>query len=62
MTLGSTHPLTERVPGIFLGEGVKGGRRVRLTNLSPSVSQLSGENMGASTSHNTMGLHGMLHG
>jgi hypothetical protein len=38
MALGSTQPLTERVPGIFLG--VKGGRRVRLTS-PPSVSRLS---------------------
>jgi hypothetical protein len=29
------------VPGIFLGEGVKGGWRVRLTTLPPSMSQLS---------------------
>jgi hypothetical protein len=36
--------------------GVKGGRRVRLTTLAPSVSRMSRENMGASTSHNNMGL------
>jgi hypothetical protein len=42
--------------------GVKGDRRVRLTNLPPSVSRLSRENVGASTSHNPMGLHGLLHG
>jgi hypothetical protein len=40
--------------------GVKGGRRVRQTTSSPSVGRLSRENMGASTSHNPMGLHGML--
>jgi hypothetical protein len=40
MALGSTQPLTElstrKVPG-----GLKGGRRVRLTNLPPSMSRLS---------------------
>jgi hypothetical protein len=40
--------------------GVKGGRRVGLTNLPPSVSRLSKQNMGASTFHNPMGLHGLL--
>jgi hypothetical protein len=39
MALGSTQPLTKLVPGGFLG--VKGGRRVRLTNLPSSVSRLS---------------------
>jgi hypothetical protein len=39
------------VPGIFLG--VNGGRRVRL-NSPPSVNWLSRENVGASTSHNSM--------
>jgi hypothetical protein len=41
------------VPGIFLG--VKGGRCVRLTTLSSSVSRLSIENVGASTSHKPCG-------
>jgi hypothetical protein len=31
-------------------------------NLPPSVGQLSRENMGASKSHNPMGLHGLLQG
>jgi hypothetical protein len=39
---------------------VKGGQRVRLTTLLPSVSQISRENVGASTSHNPTGLHGLL--
>jgi hypothetical protein len=59
MALGSTQLLTEmsnrNVPG-----GVKGGRRVRLTILPPSVSQLSRQNVEVSTSHNPMGLHGLL--
>jgi hypothetical protein len=37
-------------------------QRVRLTNLPPSVSQQSIENVGASRSHNPMGLHGLLQG
>jgi hypothetical protein len=61
MSLGSTQPLIEmRVPGMFLGG--KGGRRIRLTTLPPSVSQLFKENVGASTSHNPMGPYGPLHG
>jgi hypothetical protein len=40
--------------------GVKSGRRVSLTTLPPSVSRLSRENVGASMSHNLMGLHGLL--
>jgi hypothetical protein len=42
--------------------GLKGGRRVRLTYLPPPVSWLSRENVGTSTSHNPMGLHGLLQG
>jgi hypothetical protein len=42
--------------------GVKGGRRVRLTTLPLSVSRLSRQNMGASTSQNFMDLHGLLQG
>jgi hypothetical protein len=38
MALGSTHPLTEMSTRNFAG--VKGGRRVRLTALLPSVSRL----------------------
>jgi hypothetical protein len=42
--------------------GVKGGRRVGLTNLPSSVSRLSRENMGASTSNNLMGILLLLQG
>jgi hypothetical protein len=58
MARGSTQPLTEmstrNLP--LGGGGVKGGRHVRLTISPPSVSRLSGENVGASTCHNPMGL------
>jgi hypothetical protein len=61
MVLGSTQPLTEmntrNLPG-----GVNGDRRVRLTTLPPSVSRLSKENVGPSTSQNPMGLRGLLQG
>jgi hypothetical protein len=56
MALWLTQPLTEIITRNFLG--VKGGRRVRLITLSPSVSHLSR----ASTSHNPMGLHSLLQG
>jgi hypothetical protein len=39
---------------------VKGCQRVRLTTLPLSVSRLSTENVGASTSHNPVGLHGLI--
>jgi hypothetical protein len=42
--------------------GVKGGRRVRLTTLLPSVSRLFRENVEASTSHSPMGPHDLLQG
>jgi hypothetical protein len=38
--------------------GVKSGRRIGLTILPPSVSRMS-ENVGASTSRNPKGLHGL---
>jgi hypothetical protein len=61
MALGSTQPPTE-MSTRNLPAAVKDGRRVRLTNLPLSVSRLSRENVGASTSHNPMGLHGLLRG
>jgi hypothetical protein len=59
MALGSTQPLNECQESSW---GVKGGRRERLTTSPPSVSRLSTENVGASTSHKPMGLHGLLQG
>jgi hypothetical protein len=56
MSLLRFEPVTSRVSGILLG--VKGG----LTTSPPPVSRLSRENVGASTSHNSMGLHGLLQG
>jgi hypothetical protein len=54
MALGPTQQLTE------MSVKVKDGRCVRLTTLPLSLSRLSRENVGASTSHNTVGLHGLL--
>jgi hypothetical protein len=60
MALGSTRPLTEMSTRNFLGMflGVKGGRRVGLTTLPPSMNSL--ESMGSSTSHKTTGLYRLL--
>jgi hypothetical protein len=41
---------------------VKGGQRVGLTTLPPSVSRLSRQNVGAYMSYNPMGLHRLLQG
>jgi hypothetical protein len=61
MALESTQPVTEMNTKNLTGEGggVKGYRRVRLTTFPPSVSRLSKQNAGASTSHKPMGLHGL---
>jgi hypothetical protein len=42
--------------------GVKGGRRVKLTALLSSVGRIARENVGASMSHNPVGLHCLLQG
>jgi hypothetical protein len=56
MTLGSTQPLTETSTRNL--PGGKSSRRVGLTTLPPSMNRMS-ENVGASTSRNTKGLHGL---
>jgi hypothetical protein len=61
MALGLTQPLN-RNEYWESSWGVKGGRHIWLTTSPPSVSQLSKQNVGASTSHNLMGLHGLLQG
>jgi hypothetical protein len=59
MGLGSTQPVTEMSTRNL--PGVKSGRRIGLTTLPPSMSRMS-ENVGASTSRNPKGLHGLLQG
>jgi hypothetical protein len=56
MALGSTQPPTEM--SARRRSGGKTGRRVGLTTLPPSISRMS-ENVGASTSCNPKGLHGL---
>jgi hypothetical protein len=58
MALGSTQPVTEMSATNLSGD--KGGQR--LTTSPPSVSRLSRENVGASMSHNRVGLHDLLQG
>jgi hypothetical protein len=52
----------QRGAGPWISLGVKGGWRLRPTTLPPSVSRLSRQNVGTSTSHNPMGLHGLWQG
>jgi AraC-like DNA-binding protein len=54
VALRVTQPITEMTTRTF--PGGKGGRRVRLTTMPLSVSRMS-ENVGASTSHSSKGLH-----
>jgi hypothetical protein len=61
MALESTQPLKE-MSTRNLPWGVKGSQRIGLTTLLPSVNRLSRQNVGASTSHNPMGLHDLLQG
>jgi hypothetical protein len=62
MALGSTQPLTEMTNrNIF--PGVKDDRPERKTdNLTAISEQPVYKNVGASTSHNPMGFHGLLQG
>jgi hypothetical protein len=60
MALGSTQPLTEMSIRNLLGGK---GRPVRgADNLIAIYETIVYENVGASTSHNPMGLHGLLQG
>jgi hypothetical protein len=56
MALDSIQPLTEMSARKF--PGGKGGRRVGLTTVPPSVSPIS-KNVGASTLRSPKGLHGL---
>jgi hypothetical protein len=59
MALEFTHPLKEMSTRNLLG--VKRGRRVRLTNLPPSVCRLS-RKCGAWAFKNPLSIHGLLQG
>jgi hypothetical protein len=60
MALDSSQPLTEMSTRNL--PGGKGRPARKADNLTPSVSRLSRENIGASTSHNPVGLQGLLQG
>jgi hypothetical protein len=59
MALGSTQPLTQ-----ISTRNLPVGKRqlARMVDNLIAICELSGENVGASTSHNPMGLHGLLQG
>jgi hypothetical protein len=59
ITLGPTQPLTE-ISTRDLPRGK--GRQARKPDNLIAICKLSRENVGASTSHNPMGLHGLLQG
>jgi hypothetical protein len=61
MALGSTQPLKEMsTRNDPRGKGRPARRADNLTTIF--VSRLSRQNVGSSTSHNPMGLHGLLQG
>jgi hypothetical protein len=60
MALGSTHPLTEMSTRNIPGD--KGRPARKADNLTAICEPTVEENVGASTSHNPMGLHGLLQG
>jgi hypothetical protein len=60
MVLGSTQPLAEMSSRNL--RGVKGRPARRADNLTTICEQLSRQNVGASTSHKPMDLHGQLQG
>jgi hypothetical protein len=60
MTLGSTQHLTEMSTRNLPGGKERPARKAG--NVTAIVSRLSRENVEASTSHNPMGLHGVIQG
>jgi hypothetical protein len=60
MALGSTQPLKEM--SIRNLPGGKGRPARKVDNLTAICEPMSRENVGTSTSHNPMGLHGLLQG
>jgi hypothetical protein len=62
MALGSTQPLTEMCTRNFPGGRGKGRPARKADNLTAHLLADCLENVGASTSHNPMALHGLLQG